>query len=179
MADSYIDSFKQNFLAPNGFKFSINRLPHVSFYVQQANIPGINAGVTEQASPFKNIYRHGDKITYDDLILTVRLDEEMQSYIEVVKWLERLTSASSFSDYSKAKDESGNLYSDATLIVLDSRQNPIIQIYYKDIFPVSISAVQMATTDTDIEYVTADFSFKINAWDIEYMGSRKSLNNTI
>lgn len=178
MVDSYNAGFEQNFLAPNGFKFSVNRLPHVSFFVQQANIPGINAGVTEQPSPFKNIYRHGDKITYDDLILTVRLDEEMQGYIEVVKWLERLTTADQFSDYNKAKDESGNLYSDATLIVLDSRQNPIIQIYYKDIFPTSISAVQMTTTDSDIDYVTADFSFKINAWDIEYMGSRKTLNDT-
>ena len=40
----------KNFLSPTGFKFILNRAPKVVFFSNQANIPGLDLGVTEQTS---------------------------------------------------------------------------------------------------------------------------------
>ena len=39
-------------LSPNGFMFNITKLPNLSFFCQQVNIPGITLGAPEQATPF-------------------------------------------------------------------------------------------------------------------------------
>ena len=34
----------RNFLAPTGFKFTINRIPKVAYFCNQANIPSLDLG---------------------------------------------------------------------------------------------------------------------------------------
>ena len=70
----------QNFLSPVEFQFSIKRMPTVQYYVQSINIPSISSGFTEQVTPFRNTYRHGDKLTYDDLFLTIVVDEPYKDF---------------------------------------------------------------------------------------------------
>lgn len=50
---------QQNFLAPNGFRFNMKRLPNISFFVQNINIPGLNMNADETPNPFTTIYRVG------------------------------------------------------------------------------------------------------------------------
>ena len=57
----------KNFLSPTGFKFILNRAPKVVFFSNQANIPGLNLGVTEQNTYLTDIPVPGDKIQFQDL----------------------------------------------------------------------------------------------------------------
>ena len=45
----------RNFLAPTGFKFTLERAKSVSFFCNQANVPDITLGIAEQPSWLKNI----------------------------------------------------------------------------------------------------------------------------
>lgn len=158
--------FKQNFLSPTGFRFLINRLPHVEFFVQAANIPGISMGVTEVVNPFKPTYRHGDKLQFDEFVISVRVDQEMKSYTEIFDWMYGLTSPDNFDSYQNLLDGEG-AYSDATLTVLNNKQNPAINVKFKNIFPISLGQISMNTTDGDIDYVMTDITFKTDGWTFE------------
>ena len=159
--------FSNNFLNPTGFRFVIKRLPHVSFYVQGANVPGISIGTTEQATPFKTLYYHGDKIQYNTFSLSIRLDEYMHAFTEIKEWMEGLTSPSNFKQYADLKnDPTDQLYSDATLAVLDSRGNVSIEITFSDMFPINIGDIIFNTTDTDINYVSLDITFQTGGYKV-------------
>jgi hypothetical protein len=54
-------------------------MPNVEYYVQKATIPSISSGFTNQSSPFKDIYRPGDKLTFSDFTIDVLVDEKMES----------------------------------------------------------------------------------------------------
>lgn len=154
-----------NFLSPNGFKFVIKRLPEVEFMVQGVTLPGLSSASIEQPSPFKNIVRHGDKLTYDDLVVNIRVDENMESYKEIYDWIVGLTKPETFTQYSALKTTEG-LYSDATLIVLNSKGNPKTEISFKDIFPTSIGSLQFTTTSSSVEYISTDITFKHDGYTI-------------
>ena len=158
---------QQNFLSPTGFRFSIKRLPNVSFFVQAATIPGLTMGVTESPTPFKTIHFAGDKIQYDQFNVTVRVDEYMDSYNEIFDWMIGLTKPESFDQYRLLKDSDDSLYSDATLVVLNSRKNPALEVTFKDMFPVSIGAIELDTTESDVNYKTCDITFQHNGHSIK------------
>jgi hypothetical protein len=53
----------------------------------------------------------------------------------------------------------GAIYSDATLTLLTSKNNPTLEVRFRDIFPKTISAVQLTTEDTEVAYLKADVTF--------------------
>ena len=62
-----------------------------------------------------------------------------------------------------------NEYSDATLIVYNSSFNEIVKVKFRDVFPVSLSTINFDASAGDIDYVTADATFKYSIYDIEVM----------
>ena len=59
-----------------------------------------------------------------------------------------------------------DIYSDGTLTVLGSSQNPIFKINFSDLWPYSLTTLQFDATDTDINYFTAEVGFKYTIYDI-------------
>ena len=51
-------------LNPNGFTFAVDRLPDTTFFVQSVNLPGINLGEFNQATPLVANPIPGEIITY-------------------------------------------------------------------------------------------------------------------
>ena len=55
------------------------------------------------------------------------------------------------------------MFSDATLTVLSNKNNPIVEVRYSDLYPVSLGALEFNQSSTDVEYLTvsADFTYKL------------------
>lgn len=157
----------QSFLSPVEFQFVIDRMPTVQYYIQSVNIPAISSGYTEQITPFKNTYRHGDKLTYDDLYMTVAVDENLSSYLETWSWLKALTKPEEFQQYANILGSTDGLYSDATLIILNNFKNPNISIKFADLFPTTVGAITLSTTSSDVPVPTVDLTFKYNKYSVE------------
>lgn len=158
----------QNFLNPNEFRFTLSRLPNVEFFVQSVVLPDISSTPVEQPTPFKTIYRPADKIEFGDLTLTVLVDENMQSYLETWNWLIALTKPENFEQYSDLVSGDG-IYSDATLTVLSSKKNPNIQIRFKDMFPISVGSISLATNATDVNPPVVDMTFRYSSYDFDVL----------
>tara|TARA_R100000278_G_scaffold15820_1_gene16214 strand:+ start:14 stop:571 length:558 start_codon:yes stop_codon:yes gene_type:complete len=159
----------KNFLSPVGFKFLIERIPTVEFFCQTVNIPEISIGNRNIETRVKAYDTPGDKMTFGDLNLTFLINENMDNYYEIYKWLKGLANPrheEEFHQYLRGIKESGRqdnfrkATTDARLLVLDSNFNSITSVVFMDLFPVSLSGVRLSADATDIDYVTADVTFK-------------------
>ena len=172
----------RNFLSPVGFKFSLKRAPGVAFFCNQANIPSMDLGIAEQPTYLRNIPTPGDKIQFGDLTLRFLVDEDLIKYMELQKWIRGLGFPESMNEFRKLEGEAvlpgnfGNagddIYSDGTLQILSSNLVPSFQVVFSDLFPYSLSTVTFDATDTDIEYFTADVSFKYTIYNLTDMENK-------
>jgi hypothetical protein len=95
---------------------------------------------------------------------------EIQNWIRGLGYPERL---SQYADLEKQNSygekytqQASNVYSDGTLMVLNSNSVSNFQIQFKDLFPYTLSTLNFDATQTDINYFTADVSFKYTVYDI-------------
>jgi hypothetical protein len=166
----------RNFLSSIGFKFTLNRARKVSFFSNSANIPGMTLGVAEQPTYLKNIDIPGDKIVFQDFILRFIVDENLENYMEIQRWIRGLGFPESLEEiYNLQRQDttqlgfdsnSMNIYSDGTLQILNSNQRPQFDVIFKDMFPYDLSELTFDATNPDIEYFTAEVSFKYTIYDI-------------
>jgi hypothetical protein len=166
----------RNFLSPIGFKFVLNRAPKVSFFSNSANIPSLMLGVANQPTYLKDIPQPGDKIDFEDFTLRFLVDENLENYMQIQNWIRGLGFPDSLTEIYDLQKNNPNLekqdksmlsiYSDATLEILTSSSNPNFKIKFRNMFPYNLTTLQFDATDTDIEYLTAEVSFKYTIYDI-------------
>ena len=58
------------------------------------------------------------------------------------------------------------MYSDATLTILSNKNNPLVEVRFSDLFPVSLSALNYDNAATDVDYLTAQISFRYKLYEI-------------
>ncbi len=179
----------RNFLAPTGFNFVLEKAQAVDFFCQSANIPSISMVPTVQPGRLRNLPVPGDELYYEDLSVRFLVDEEMKNYLEIHGWLRTLGFPEYWGQYDfeqQATDDKYEKYSsdimansrvtyskkdkyersDANLQILNSNYNVIQTIHFKDIFPTSLSTLTFDTVASDVQYLSANATFKYTHYDI-------------
>jgi hypothetical protein len=165
-----------NFLAPNKFQLNFARTPNLQYFCQTITLPGIATSEIAITNPFVELYSPGEKAVYDQLNITFMVDEGMLAWLEIHDWLRAMTFPTEFEEYQQlgklnqfTTRKGGNFpqFSDATVTLLSSANNPIYRISYKDAFPVSLSGFTLSTTDTPDSIITADATFRFTYFNIE------------
>lgn len=166
----------RNFLSPTGFKFVLSKYPKIDFFSNQASIPGINLGAAIQSNYLKNIPIPGEKLSYNDFVLKFIVDESLENYLLVHNWMRGFGFPENFSEYQNllnqetinpGKQTASAGESDGTLVVYNSNFNPIINVDFTGLFPIALSDVNFDATVTDINYVTAEVTFKYTLYNIK------------
>ena len=184
MTDSVSPFDKQianrNYMSPVGFKLILTKTPKVDFLCQSANIPQISMGTAIQPSYLKDIPVPGDKVLYDDLTVSFLVDEKMENYLAIHKWITGLGYPESQGQYDQLRKDDNRTsrivgddgdpryfeFSDATLQVLNSNYKPSVLINFKDTFPISLSTLDFDVTTRDYNYFTAQVTFKYTIYNI-------------
>jgi len=162
----------RNFLSPVGFKFTLAKEPKVAFFCNSAQIPEISLGTAVQPSYLKEIDVPGDKVFYGDFNVRFLVDENLENYMAIHNWITGLGFPETTQDYKDAiTDDQGlrdpnEVFSDGSLRILNSNYNEIAVVKFKDLFPVSLSSLEFDASLTDVEYLTADASFKYTIYNI-------------
>ncbi len=174
---------------PTKFKFSITKLPKVEFFTTQASVPGVTLGESIFPTPFKEIPVQGDQLTFDNLEITFIVDEKLENYKELHQWLVGIgfpRARTQFASFRKEESEvfptadsvTGDatrpgrptgvqaMYGDATLTVMTSKNNPIMEVRFSDLYPVSLGALQFDQQATDITYLTATATFSYKLYEM-------------
>lgn len=184
------------FLSPVGFNFIIRKLPNVNYFVQAVNMPGVQLGETPLNTPFHIIPTPGDHITYGEMAVTFKVDEDLENYIELYNWMQYLGFPESFNQAKQVYEKDGlrgltglrNVQrtqralgeggvSDASLTILNSASQPNLTVTFEDCFPTSLSDMQFDARSPDIEYIEAQVSFRFKLYHIYKLGS-SGLSNT-
>ena len=184
MTDSVSPFDKQianrNYMSPLGFKLVLTKTPKVDFLCQSANIPQISMGTAIQPTYLKDIPVPGDKVLYDDLTVRFLVDEKMENYLAIYKWITGLGYPESLGQYEQLKKDDNRTnrmisdqgdplyfqYSDATLQVLSSNYRPSVLINFKDAFPISLSTLEFDVSQRDYNFFTASVTFKYTIFNI-------------
>ena len=162
----------RNFLSPVGFKFTLSKYPKVSFFSNTARIPDITLGTAIESTYLKDIDIPGEKLTYGELNVRFLVDENLENYMKIHNWLTGLgfpESAQDFIDQTTNQDslrDLGEQYSDGALHILNSNYNDIAVVKFKDLFPTYLTSLEFDATESDINYFTADVTFKYTIYDI-------------
>lgn len=162
----------RNFLSPVGFKFTLSKEPKAAFYCNSARIPEISLSLTQQPTYLKDLDIPGGKIQYGDLSISFLVDEDMVNYMAIHNWITGLGFPETTQQYKDLiTDENNNLepkraFSDGSLYVLDSNFKTNIIVKFKDLFPVSLSSLEFNASQTDVQYFTANASFKYTVYNI-------------
>ena len=187
---------KLDLASPQQFKFSIIKLPKVEYFCTSVNIPGVSLGEASQATKFKDIPLPGSKLSYEPLQMTFLVDENLENFQEIHGWLVGLGFPRDHSEFrnligagsdrfpvsnesvstepGKVKygiTDQGPTFSDATLTVLSSKNNPQVEIRFRDLFPVSLTGLQYDQQATDVEYLTSTVTFRYTIYDFANVGS--------
>jgi hypothetical protein len=162
----------RNFLSPIGFKFNIAKNRKIDFFSNKAKIPGLTLGIANQGTPFKRIDVPGDVIEYDDFILSFIVDENLENYMAIHNWITGLGFPENFDQYKNLVTNDDGIgdeklqFSDGSLAILNSNYREVAQIRFKDLFPYYITSIDFDSTVNDIQYFTAEVSFKYTVYSI-------------
>jgi|TARA_R110000868_G_scaffold409664_1_gene695608 hypothetical protein len=157
-----------NFLQPNAYKLTINRknFPNLEFFCQSVFHPEMTANPAEL--PYKNVSNvpvPGDKLTFGELTCMIILDENMNSYIEMYKWLSRIVQTNYKTNFNGASG-SNNItaqpptHADVTLSILSSANNVTRKIRYIDCIPVSLGNINFESTAGTDNVITYPAGFR-------------------
>ena len=157
-----------NFLSNLGFRFTVRKLPNVNWFVQSAMIPGLTLPDAEHPTPFQMTYRPGRTVEFDPLTISFKVDEDLNTFIELANWMRGIGFPESYQEYESNVNTGlqDAVFSDATLMILNSNMNPSHEINFIDIFPINVSALEFNSTSGDVEYITVQASFRYLRYEI-------------
>ena len=162
----------RNFLSGVAFKFSLTKFPKVDFFSNSARIPELSLELARQSSYLKNIDVPGERLTFGDFTLRFLVDENMENYLSVYNWLKGLgfpESGKQFKDVTTDSDgirDPKEAFCDGTLSILNSNYREVAKVKFNDLFPVSITSLDFDATNTDVQYFTAEATFKYTIYDL-------------
>lgn len=164
-----------NYLKPNSFRFQVGKLPNVTYTCQSANLPPLQIGAAMQTSPFVDVPHPGDKISFGDFTIRFLINEDMSNYKELYDWIVSMGTpergeqwgqigkrATAFAAYKYE-----NNFSDATLLILDSNNNPTVRLNFQDLFPTALEGLDFDITTAGMEYFIGIASFRYKLFTVE------------
>ena len=181
---------KLDYASPTQFKFGIHQLPKVEFFSTAATIPAIALSDVLVPTPFKSLPMMGDQLTYDNLTVSFIVDEYLENYLSIHEWMTAIGFPKNRTQFSEFKSNTSNtpsaaaaksndigdvqkpspsnaLFSDATLTVLSNKNNPIVNVFFRDLYPVAMTGLSYNQGATDVEYLTAEITFAYQLYEIE------------
>ena len=171
------------------WRLAFNRVPKTTWFCTTANVPGITLGEAMFPTPMLDTFVTGDKLTFETLNITFIVDEELQNYRELWDWMVGIGAPVNHSQWettlakgdgavrtfgtpdadprTKTTFDESNLYSDATLIVYNSKNIPKVNVKFKNMFPTSLSSLEYSQELTDVEYFKASATFRYLYYEFE------------
>lgn len=164
-----------NPLSSIGYQLNIEKLPELTFFAQEVNLPGITLGEPEYGTPFARVPIPGETLTYDQFSISFLVDEEMKNYKAIYNWIVALGFPEGYQQYLELKSgdniqlysELASNYSDASLIILNNNNNLSNQVNLRDIFPTALDSLTFQSTNNESQYLVGRVSFKFSYYNFD------------
>jgi len=172
-----------DFARTTQFRFNILKIPNVEYHITEANLPGIAFGGDAVLNTrFTSMPFMGDTLEFSPLEISFMVQEDLQNWREIHDWMTGIgfpKNTEQFKDAIAEGQELKNttnrgvnvnpnvLASDATLTILTNKNNPVIRVNFKNMYPTSLSGLSFNTQDTDATALTAQVTMSYDLYEIE------------
>ncbi len=159
-----------NYLSPIGFVLIIEKSKKVSYLCQRATIPTFNVGSIDVFNQGRVPIPVIGNATFDNFTVDFIVDENLENYMEIHNWMRSISGAIDDSDYFDWKSDYNDkeprpTVSAGTLQVLNNNNLNNFDVVFKDMFPVTLSALPFDVTQTDNEFFTASVTFQYSYYE--------------
>ena len=172
MAAANIVPDNLNYLSNISFRLTMLDAPNLTWFCQATNVPGVSIEGIDVFTPYVTIPYAGNKVSFEELSVRFIVDEHMKNWIEIYDRIIALGLAEGGENYRLLKAQSdltqrGGTVSTLVLTVLTSAMNPQMEFHFYEAFPISISALDFDSANTDLEYFTATAGFRYTNYEIK------------
>lgn len=151
----------RNYLSPVGFKLVLEKFRGVDFFCQRVNLPDVTMPFTEVPTRFRQFpIVAGGGVTYGDLTVSFIVDEELINWKEIYHWIR---SNGNSEEHMPTEEPE---YCNGQVLIYTSSYNINHVINFENLFPISISEMNFDASNSDIEYFTAQVTFKYTGYTI-------------
>lgn len=181
---------KLDYLSPTQFKFNIHQLPKVEFFTVSASIPSISMGNAVMPTRLVDLPMMGDKVTYDPFTISFIVDEYLENYLSLHEWITSIGFPKSTDQFKNFRAETSAtptttrgasrdigdvkpptpvraMFSDATLTILSNKNNPVANVFFRDLYPTTLDALEFTQAATDVDYIVVSATFAYSLYEIE------------
>jgi len=168
----------QNNSQPTRFKMIFPRGPNFTFWCQSVILPSLTMSYYTSPTPFVDQKVPGDKLVYDDLLATILVDEDLQTWREIHNWIRGMTFPTDFAEYRNLNKLSEVLkhsstarpqYADMHIIIYNNNWQPILLWKFIDAFPIMLGQLSYSASDGPDSTMITDVTFAYQYFDVEIM----------
>jgi len=162
-------SFLQNnptnrdFLSQINFRMLLKRAPNVSYFVQKFNVPGKQIDGIQQPNPLGQIWKPGNRVYYNELVVQFKVNETLDNYLEIADWIDGLGHPFDLDQYAalaKNPEWTGEgLESTITLMILNASRQANIEVVFDWCWPFFLSDLEFDSTGTEVDFLPATVKF--------------------
>jgi hypothetical protein len=107
------------------------------------------------------------------MLANIILDEDMKSYQEMHNWMRRILDQDNVTALDRFTNATQKppAQSDITLSILNSSNNAVAQIIYRDSIPTALTDIQFQATSGAESFLTFGASFRFTYFDIKIFNS--------
>jgi|TARA_R110000744_G_scaffold7474_1_gene25909 hypothetical protein len=172
MAASNLVPDNLNYLSNISFRLTMQDAPNLTWFCQAVNVPGVSIEGIDVFTPYVTIPYAGNKVSFEELSVRFIVDEHMKNWTEIYDRIIALGLTEGSEKYRllKAKSDAtqrGGTVSTIVLTILTSAMNPQMEFHFYEAFPISISALDFDSANTDVEYFTATAGFRYTNYEIK------------
>ena len=161
----YANQPENNNLAEiNAFKLVIGKIPETTYFCQSANLPGISISEVQQQTIFNPLLYPGGKVEHETFSAKFVVSENLTNWLEIYRWIR---SCSTYKDFNEVVDVDKSLVSDATLFILNSKNNLNYTVKFHNLFPKALTSIEFDYADTELSTLISSVDFAFSHYDIE------------
>lgn len=157
-------------------------MPYMNWFCTAANFPGISVPHATQDTLHVSAPLPGSKLIYEPLEVKFIIDEQLLAYTTIVDWIKGYSLPEDFSQYQNlplqqrlqiSKSISTKpQYSDAMLTLYTNKNNPTLQLKFKDVFPESLGSIEFATDMSAETVIQVKAVFRYTYWEINRLSGQ-------
>lgn len=153
-----------NLLLGTAARFYLKRVPAVTYFCSSVNLPGWTAGIAETPSRFNRIPMPGNSFTWSELRMTVKMDEDLVGWRELLAWAQSFTTGE---NHVGKYNDLTEVFSDGLLVIYSNSKIPKWEVKFVNMLPTNVSDVDFNQDSPEPAILQFDATFRYHYYEIK------------
>ena len=158
-----------NLLTENSFVFNVDRLKTLNPHVKSVNLPGVDLAPIKSPTAVERLIDVSNDFQWSPIRAQFLVDEDLLNWFEIWDWMSSIGFPQSQEQFRQIIADKGGLikgqFSEGTLIVNSAAQNPIVEVSFRNMMPVSLSGIDFTAASAGnvtafVQFAYQDYSYR-------------------